>query len=321
MKKLLLLSLITLFTYSISFAQIPLDGLVGYYKLNEGSYVDETESNLDLESANIGGVLLPVEDRFGEENGALLFANEYLNLASNPNAFNFDDDSTFSICGWFKLGTSVPDWTGLFNNWAGFDIGGYYLGINPAGQLLRWNVNLGGTPIDSDPIPIGSWTHVVVLYDGVDAKMYINGVLAGTETYGVGILPSNLPFSVGAQADLPTLQFAGELDDILVYDRALTESEVTDIFVVLSIEDVEKFSAEIQLAPNPTVNTFSINYNRTLGTITSYSVVDVLGKTIIAGKLKPLTNEIDLTPYNTGTYFVNFTTIDGLTVTKRIVKN
>lgn len=321
MKKLILLSCTCLLTYSTFYAQIPTEGLVGHYRLNDLNLEDATDPPYNLEVAGIGGALVPVADRFGEANGALLLSNEYLNLGTDASTYNFDSDSKFSLCGWFKIGTTIPDWTGLLNNWEGFDIGGYYLGLNPTGQLLRWNVNLGGTPIDSAPIPTGSWTHVVANYDGTDAKLYINGTLIGTETYGLDILPSGLPFSVGAQADVNTLQFPGELDDILIYDRAITAEEVTQIYTVLSIEDIELFTSQIQIAPNPTTNSVSIDYNRTLGTIKGYTLVDMVGKTLLSEELKPLTNEINLTPFPSGIYFINFETTGGITIPKRIAKN
>ena len=318
MKKLLLFTLLCLFLSFSGYSQIPTNGLVGHYELNDGTYIDSSPSGFDLEVFGLGGVLLPVQNRFGEADQALLYLSEYMDLASNPTAFDFDSDSNFSLCVWMEIGESTFDWTGLLNNWNGAGTGGYYLGLNPT-QGVRWNVN-GPTPIDSPAIPTGEWTHVAATYNGVDSNLYINGALVGTAANNTPIVSSPRPFTVGAQADLPTLQFPGKFDDILVYDRELTPQEITDIFEVLSIEDVEAFSSKVKVFPNPTESSVSVTYDRTLGTITSYHVTDLQGRAILSNELKGLDNTIDMTSAKSGIYLLTFKTIDDISITKKIIK-
>ncbi|MFK5981315.1 MAG: T9SS type A sorting domain-containing protein [Flavobacteriaceae bacterium] len=215
-------------------AIIPIEGLVGYYQLDNGLYIDESDSGYNLEEVGAGGSLLPVENRFGEGDKALFFANEYLDLATNTNAFNFNSDSNFSLCVWINLQESIFDWTGLLSNW---NVGtGYYLGINPS-QGIRWNVG-GPIPIDSpQPIPVGEWTHIAVTYDGTTSSIFINGDLVQSGVNNTSIIATPLPFSVGAQADVPTNLFPGVMDDILVYDRVLTNAEIIDIFSTEAVEE------------------------------------------------------------------------------------
>ncbi len=318
MKKQLLFAVLGIFLSFTGYSQVPTNGLVGYYELNNGTYTDSSPSGLDLEVFGLGGVLLPVQNRFGQADQALLYLNEYMDLASNPTAFDFDSDSNFSLCVWMELGEDVPDWTGLLNNWNGAGTGGYYLGLNPT-QGVRWNVN-GPTPVDSATIPTGEWTHVAATYDGVDANLYINGVLEGTAANNIPILSSPLPFTVGAQANLPTLQFPGKFDDILVYDRELTAQEISDIFNVLSIEDVEAFSSRVKVFPNPTESSLTVSYDRTLGTITSYGVTDLQGRVVLSNEFKGLDNTIDLSSTKSGIYLLTFKTIDEISITKKIIK-
>ena len=318
MKKLLLFTLLCLFLSFSGYSQIPTNGLVGHYELNDGTYVDSSPSGFDLEVFGLGGVLLPVQNRFGEANQALLYLSEYMDLASNPTAFDFDSDSNFSLCVWMEIGESVFDWTGLLNNWNGAGTGGYYLGLNPT-QGVRWNVN-GPTPIDSPAIPTGEWTHVAATYNGVDSNLYINGALVGTASNNTPISSSPRPFTVGAQADLPTLQFPGKFDDILVYDRELTPQEITDIFEVLSIEDVEAFSSKVKVFPNPSESSITVTYDRTLGTITSYYVTDLQGRAILNNELKGLDTTIDMSSAKSGIYLLTLKTIDEISITKKIIK-
>lgn len=318
MKKQLLFTVLSILISFFSYAQIPTNGLVGYYELDNGTYTDSSPSGFDLEVFGLGGVLLPVQNRFGQSDRALLFLNEYMDLASNPTAFDFDSDSNFSLCVWMEIGESIVDWTGLLNNWNGAGAGGYYLGINPT-QGVRWNVN-GPTPVDSATIPTGEWTHIAATYNGVDASLYVNGVVVGTATNGTPIAASPRPFTVAAQADLPTLQFPGKLDEILVYDRELSSQEILDIFSVLSIEDVEAFSSQVKVFPNPAESSVTIAYDRTLGTIISYELTDLQGRSVLNNELKGLDNTIDLSSTNSGIYLLTFKTTDEISVTKKIIK-
>jgi len=315
MKKKLPIVLTIFFLSFYGYAQIPTDGLVGHYTLNEESTSDSSTSGYDL--ALIGqGSIVPVEDRFNLPDKAMLLIGEYMDLASDPTAFNFDSDSKFSLCTWIKLEDPVVDWTGLLNNW---NDTGYYLGINPT-QGIRWNVG-GPIPIDSpDAIPVGEWVHIAATYNGIDAALYINGVLVGFEANNTPINASPLPFTVATQANLPDLQLPGVIDDILVYDRDLTLEEIEGIFTVLTISDVDGFSSNIKVYPNPTSATISFSYDQTLGTIAAYELTDLQGRVIVSNKLKGLDSTIDLSQFSNGIYLLTLETIDGISITKKIAK-
>jgi len=319
MKKLLLFILIGIFISSFGHCQIPLDGLVGNYQLNDGIYTDTSGSGFHLEEVGAGGTLEPWENRFGQANKALSLLGEYLNLASNPAAFNFDSDSNFSLCIWIFLFDPVVDWAGLLNNWDTLGPNGYYLGLNPNNQV-RFNVG-GPNPIDSpQSIVTKIWTHIVVTYDGLEASIFINGELVQTGVNGTPISASPFPFTVGTQADSPLFSFSGVIDDILVYDRDLSSQEIMDIFAVLSIEDIDAFSSQIKVFPNPVESSLSITYNRSLGTIKSYTITDMDGRLIFESEFIGPENTVNLNTLSAGMYLLTLKTIDGFSITKKIIK-
>ena len=88
MKKQLLIIIAVLFISYTGYSQIPTNGLVGYYELDNGSFIDSSPSGFDLELVGIGGILIPAQNRYAEPDKALNFINEYLDLASNPTAFD-----------------------------------------------------------------------------------------------------------------------------------------------------------------------------------------------------------------------------------------
>ena len=299
-------------------AIIPLDGLVGLYDLDDNTYIDSSDSGFDMGLIGAGGFILPSQNRFGTPDKAIYLLDEYIDLATNPTAFNFDSDSNFSICTWIKIEETIVDWTAFINNWNGFGTGGYYLGFTPT-QQIRWNVN-GDFPVDSDPVQTGVWIHVAVTYDGFNANLWLDGVLVGSETNSVPIVASPLPFTVGAQADVPTNIFPGVIDEILIYERVLTGDEIADIFSTLSNEDLEAFSAKINVYPNPTNASLTISYDNSLNTIDFYEVNDVEGKIILQSEFNGLSNSINLDNLNSGVYFINLVTSDGFSIVKKVIK-
>ena len=69
----------------------------------------------------------------------------------------------------------------------------------------------------------GQWHHLAGVYDGNEASLYIDGQLEGTRT-GVGPPPFELgPLRLGTV-------LKGQLDEVAIFDRALTAAEVADVY-------------------------------------------------------------------------------------------
>jgi hypothetical protein len=74
------------------------------------------------------------------------------------------------------------------------------------------------------------WTHLATTYDGANQRFYVNGVLVGT-TPGTGsIVVSNGAIRIGGNASSTGEFFQGLIDEVRVYNRALSAAEiVTDM--------------------------------------------------------------------------------------------
>ncbi len=300
-------------------AQIPQNGLQGYYKLDGNDYANYSDQNsVPLDPYPTGGFLLPAQNRYGEPDMALKLINQFLDTQSEPSIFDFSAENMMSLCVWIKIDETVIDWTGLLNNWAGFDIGGYFLGITP-NQEIRWNINVD-PPIDSPPVMTGSWMHLAAVYDGDTAYLYIDGNLLAQRVYGSNLLTSVYPFTVGTQANVPDNIFPGVLDDILIYNRALSGQEVLDIVQALSIDDMGAFERGVRLGPNPTIGPVALSYNSGLGQIISFEVYDLKGTVVLDGTLQGSGHQMDISNYASGVYTFEFTTADGQTIQKKIIK-
>ena len=313
------LFLITLCCTLSVWAQIPEDGLQGYYKLDGNDYVNySAENNVPLDPYPTGGFLIPAQNRYGVPDMALKLINQFMDTQSEPTIYDFRGPNAMSLCAWIKIDETIIDWTGLLNNWAGFDIGGYYLGITP-NQEIRWNINVD-PPIDSSPVNTGVWMHVAAVYDGETSFLYLDGNLVGQRVYGVNLLESVYPFTVGTQADVPNNIFPGVLDDVLIYNRGLSGQEVMDIVEALSIDDIHSFAKSIDLGPNPTSGQVQMSYGSLPGELVKLQVYDLKGSLHLSQAINQNIMQFDIRHLSSGAYVFEFETADGQKISKKILK-
>lgn len=83
----------------------------------------------------------------------------------------------------------------------------------------------------SNSISSGNWYHIAGVFDGVTAKIYLNGVLAGQDTFS-GTRQSGGYFRVGVRvpSGVPQWYFNGKIDEVRIYSRALSAQEVLNMY-------------------------------------------------------------------------------------------
>ena len=77
---------------------------------------------------------------------------------------------------------------------------------------------------------VDEWVHIVGTYDGTTQKLYINGALdqSATTTQEVSVTTNA---KIGARNfDDRAVEFLGKIDELAIFDRALTAEEVTEIY-------------------------------------------------------------------------------------------
>ncbi len=113
-----------------------------------------------------------------------------------------------------------------------------FLKITPR---ARFNFHQGtGKDIDFDALPTGDWTHFAFSRAGDQVTLYVDGValnegvastLNGLATEPTGAM---LPFYMGGEPGQSGAEhFKGGLDDVRIYDHALTAQEVMESMVPL----------------------------------------------------------------------------------------
>ena len=90
---------------------------------------------------------------------------------------------------------------------------------------LRVITSRGSMNLDTTTLPLNSWTHVAVTYDGKELRLYLNGILL-KEIAATGVLSATpVPLHLGADSGGGSL-FNGILDGVMLWNRALTAEEI-----------------------------------------------------------------------------------------------
>jgi hypothetical protein len=75
-------------------------------------------------------------------------------------------------------------------------------------------------------LPVGRWIHLAGTWDGATRRLYLNGGLEAADTKPQQRPPSMFYLAIGRCGGFDGLYTAGEIDDIRLYSRALTDAEV-----------------------------------------------------------------------------------------------
>lgn len=92
-----------------------------------------------------------------------------------------------------------------------------------------------------DLYPLGEWFHIVGRYDGSTIKVYLNGEEVGSGNYSGTPTTNSGPLYIGrGEAGAPKVYLDGNTDDIRIYNRALTASEIERLYQLGATTKVNK---------------------------------------------------------------------------------
>lgn len=247
LKTILLTAVATMSLATATMAQnvpsyVPTNGLVGWWPF-DGNANDQSGNG---NNGTVNGATL-VSDRFNNTNNAYIF-DGVSNLITIPhsNSLVFTG-SELSISFWVSLLSYQNN-----GKWNNNIYKASYPGLNPYGFRCGFSDQSNGSnmlfyiangsyttakTVGSDyqtHIGLNNWKNVVYTNDNNNLKVYIDGVLISTTANnGTTIGASSDPLYFGGPNQPNTSTdgyFAGKLDDIGIWNRALTPQEVTDLY-------------------------------------------------------------------------------------------
>lgn len=173
----------------------------------------------------------PTANRFGVPNSAYGF-NGVDNFIEVPDTGSFN----------FTYPVSLVAWVNPLDASKGGIVGQWGYGGNPDAYLLSLSSNrlMGTFPADGNfqttspgTLPLSNWTHVAMTFDGATVRYFINGASSGA--FAAPPLPNdniNEPVIIGLENIFfgSLNYFRGALDDVLIFNRAVSSNEIAAIY-------------------------------------------------------------------------------------------
>jgi hypothetical protein len=90
-------------------------------------------------------------------------------------------------------------------------------------------------------LPKDKWVHLVGTFDGQVATLYVNGKMTQVKVVGTAMEPSPTALRIGNASYEPGKDrgFRGAIDEVLIFNRALSQSEVAELYRRLSTDGLE----------------------------------------------------------------------------------
>ena len=209
-------------TVDVSNTGVSTVGLRAAYAFDEGSGTSAADSSGNQKTATLaGGAGWSTAGRYG---GAVTLNGTTSEV--DPPALGTFYKTAFTLEAWvLKQSTKVD--VGIVGAWAAGQNGGPMIWVDHANG--RYRLTLGSSfanYLDSGRTPtVGQWQHVAATYDGTTARFYVGGVETASASFA-GNVGDATTWRIGAYG-LPATGFLdGHLDNVRIYDRALSAAEV-----------------------------------------------------------------------------------------------
>ncbi len=193
----------------------------------------------------------------------------------------FSNVVQFSISAWFKTSASYTSngyiiSKGIEGSEAAADNYNFKLNINSAEQISGGFEEVGGTDhFATSPLTYndGFWHFVVVTYDLITIRLYIDGVQVATHATTTTPNTSNLQdITIGSDSAGTTAFFDGQIDEVRLWGNDLSSGEVTALYEDGEIPQVDgliyenKFGGDnntriAQVIPNITTEPAGISWH------------------------------------------------------------
>ena len=270
MKKLLVLFLSIVVYGGISIAQ-DTTGLVAYYPFN-GNANDESGNN--RHGTAYGNPLLTT-DRFGKPDSAYFFdgSDDYIDCGD---WFTYN---IFSLSFWVNQSGFTGNYIDIIDN-NHTDNQNWVIQSNPNDTLYEFGVKVN--QLDTFFLTFNRWFYVVCIKDSLNMKVYVNGILI-QNLPAVYLMPyNNQHLFISKWGGYSGRHFYGKIDDIRMYDRALNEQEIQQLYHEggwLAVPSYSNNNFNIEIYPNPTHEKVYIKSEKTI----QIKVYNFLGEQIFTG--------------------------------------
>ena len=209
-------------------------GPIMWLKLDETSGTTATDSS---GNGNDGTLTYMSGNEWtaGQIDGALELdgSNDYVNVGD---AASLDITDAITVTAWIKPNASQSGYKRLIEK---HYASSWYFGYSSGANGLSTYINGGQRALTSTGIlTVGEWKHVAFTYDkdagGTDeVKIYLNGAVRATGNYSSAIGTDNRDIAIGRYKYGSGYAFNGSIDDVRIYNSALSAEDVAALAGVL----------------------------------------------------------------------------------------
>lgn len=206
-----------------------LDDLLVVYELDEttGTTVNDSHGNYD--GTNSDAII----NDTGRVSRCYLFNNSdahiYTSLIPDPAG------SPYSVGLWFYPSSSYNANSRLFSKRIKYPLrtdtsSGFEIDYNSYTGVLR-GFNVGKSVVSTTvSVKINKWSHVVLVYDGTTLYLYLNGMMVKSALSGYNNNSEVCVIGNMFESDYQDLAFRGKIDQVFIYSKALSKSEILAIY-------------------------------------------------------------------------------------------
>ena len=301
-------------------AQVNLDsGLVAYYPFN-GNANDESGNG---NNGTVTGATLTT-DRYENSNSAFIFNGES-DVITIPHSNSLDITEAISIAAWINVETKSTPYLGrivIKNPGPDNIVYGIFHGYTNYiyAQLEDIDKNRVATlKTDENAIENSQWEFIVFTWDGDDLKIYINGnlIIWGVTSIFEHITSCESSVTIGNSENPDIITgIKGKIDDVRIYNRALTEDEISTLANSNSTNGIiETKNTLISVFPNPANRLLNITGLASGSEIKIYNFSGQMITKSIYSK-----NSIDVSGLINGIYLIEAYTENKLIFSEKFIK-
>jgi PKD repeat protein/glucose/arabinose dehydrogenase len=201
-------------------------GLVAAYNFDQGSGSSVPDASGNGHTGTISGAVWTSTGKYG---GALSFdgVNDWVTVADSA---LLDLTTGMTLSAWVFPTGHGTFCTVVMKERPETEVYGLYSSTadeRPGAGISRSGTSLVGIS-GSRALPLNTWTHLAVTYDGTTLRLFVNGLEVKRRSAPGALLTSGNPLRIGGNSIRPEF-FQGRIDDVRIYDRALTVTEVQKV--------------------------------------------------------------------------------------------
>lgn len=160
--------------------------------------------------------------------------HQFVDVGDSPGL----DVNSYTLSAWVRYTGVENDRT--LGRWEVMEkAGAYWMNIRTTGQVRVGGfyggcLNADWVYLDSpQPIPVNTWTHLATTYDGTRLAIWVDGTQVAGRAVSGTTCSNDEPLAVGAKnapaKDLLQAFFDGDLDDVRIYNRALSAPKIASL--------------------------------------------------------------------------------------------